>query len=127
MTDESIRNYIVLGIVTDVAEFSDWKYASYHRNRSGILKLIRHRAARQGRVRYEPGYWFGYRLNPSQSKAFSRVLRNLEVEGIVVVELDAIGRAAWVSLTPTGTELAKQLADRNGSRRKGESEQQASN
>ena len=113
MTDDEIRKIILLGIRGDQQYYSQVRYKSFHRNRSGLLLLERHKAALQGFVKYEPSAWVGRPLKPIERKQFSCILAEMRSSGLVLCESDSRGRTRYVSLTAEGEELAHDLESRD--------------
>ena len=101
---------ILVGILGDVNHFRDSRYATFHRNRTGLLKLRKHQAALDGWCRYEPSAWLDRSLSAGERKHYSETLKQMESEGLVLVERDQRGRAGWVGLTEAGCDLAERLA-----------------
>ena len=109
MSDDEMRKIILQGIQSDQQYYSQVRFKSFHRNRSGVLLLERHNAALQSFVKYEPSVWIGRTLEPIERKHLSRLLAELKNSELVMTETDSRGRTRFVNLTAEGEEQARKL------------------
>jgi hypothetical protein len=106
LSPAEVHKRLLAGLLESINEYSQVKYASAHRNRSGNFLRERHERATEQTAYYKPSEILGRQLSNYERKAFQAGLRELEAEGFVKVLADSRGRALWVTLTDDGLAIA---------------------